>query len=95
MDHKTIIAAIQTAETAGRAMDLVPEDWGFFLASPNHPTDDFACGILPAGIEGAARRVYERGHAIGRGASRLEAITKAADWLMLRVPQFSEENASC
>lgn len=95
MDDRTIIKAIGQASTAGQAMDLVPEDWGFFLTSPDHPTGDFACGILPAGIEGTAKNVYERGYAIGRGASRLEAITRAAEWLMLRVPQFSEESASC
>lgn len=95
MDDRRIIEAIGQASTAGQAVDLVPEDWGFFLTSPNHPTDDFACGILPAGIEGAAKRVYERGYAIGRGASRLEAISKAAEWLMLHVPRLAKESASC
>lgn len=85
MTIEKTLHAIEQAGTAGAAMDEVPESWGFFLTGPDH-AGEHACAMLPDGIDGPARRIYEGGLAMGRGPTRLEAMRSTVSWMRSRVP---------
>lgn len=81
---ESILGMIESSQTAGDAINAVPDDWNLFLTGPD--SDGHSCSILPRAMLGAPRRVYMRGLAMGRGESRLVAIRAAVTWLRERMP---------
>lgn len=82
-----VLDAVQNASTAGAALDSIPEDWGMFVTGPEN--GEYSCSMMPAGDEGVTSRIYNQGLAMGRGVSRLQAMTKAVDWIRRRAPALA------
>jgi hypothetical protein len=81
-----IHAALDTivgARTAGEAIDAVPADWGRMLLGPD--TWGFHCSFRPPEAPGPVTRVYDAGHAMGRGDTQMDAIREAVKWLRERI----------
>jgi len=87
-----ILASVDAAPTAGRALDAIPDGWRIFISGPE--LDGYASSMLPPGVLGAPRRIYDRGLAMGRGPTRLEAMQAAAAWLRERVPADARRAAA-
>jgi hypothetical protein len=87
-DIARVLDAIETAGTAGEAFDAVPETWGMFITGPDG-VGEFACSLWPEGDDGVAQRVYDRGYTMGRGVTRLQAMTKAVTWMRRRIPALA------
>lgn len=77
-----ILKAVEQSQTAGTAFDAIPEDWRVFLSGPDE--GEFTCSIHPARTQGVAERIYDRGLAMGRAGTRLEAMRAAVVWLRTR-----------
>jgi hypothetical protein len=75
--------AIAAARTAGEAIDAVPADWGRMLLGPD--TWGFHCSFRPSEAQSAVTGVYDRGHAMGRGDTQMDAIRDAVKWLRERI----------
>lgn len=87
-DHSDVLDRFDAAATAGTALDALPDDWRFFISGPDDT--GFACAMLPPDANGAPRRIYRRGLAMGTGATRLEAMKAASAWLRERLSWKAE-----
>ena len=81
-DITRVLDAIEQADTAGGALDAIPEDWGVFIAGRDN--GEHACSMKPAGHDGVTGRIYDQGLVMGRGATRLEAVVAAVAWMRKR-----------
>lgn len=84
--------AIAAARTAGEAIDAVPADWGRMLLGPD--TWGFHCSFRPPEATGPVTRVYDAGHAMGRGDTQMDAVREAVKWLKERIRQPSSDLAA-
>lgn len=87
IDPEAVIAVLDVvaiANTAGIALDAIPETWIVNLIGPSE-ADGFNAMIVPEGNRGAAYRLERLGMCTGRGATRLEALRRSAEWLRSRM----------
>lgn len=87
-DINDILAEIEAAQSAGQALDAIPESWRNFIMGPDG-AGEFSAALTPGKEFPMATRVYDNGFAMGRGPDRLTAIQKAVEWLRERTPELN------
>lgn len=80
-----VLDHLETLGTPGAVLDAIPDTWGRFLTGPQDGEFHFA--MKPDDGTGVLNRIYDRGHAMGRGATQMEAISAALKWIRSRYPR--------
>jgi hypothetical protein len=86
-ENSRVLKTVDEASSAGAALDAIPDTWPVFLVGPDE-TMRYSCSIQPPGIP-VAKRIYERGLAMGTGRTRLEAMRAATAWIRARTPAMA------
>ena len=79
-----VLDRMKDAESAGAAMDAIPDDWARFVSGPD--LDGFHFSMRPTGCPDTICRTYDRGLGMGRGPTQMEAIQAGVQWVRSRVP---------